>query len=141
MASKKSIKNIDNSDATMKVIIVVALILAFVGGYMVARAKYKPQLLELSKMVSDKDQAMQKMKTEANKVMMKDGAMWVVENGLVKTMDADIMLKNGDKVTTEGKVVKSDGTESTLQNGDAVSMEGSLMPNGGANVDTATTQF
>ncbi len=127
MASKKSVHQ--QNDMTMKIVILVALVLAFIGGYFAARAKYKPQLVELSKMVSDKDQTMQKMKTEANRVLMKDGKMWIVENGMVNEMDSDIMMPNGTKVMTDGKVVTEDGTESMMKNGDAMDMQGKMLGN------------
>lgn len=123
---------------TMKVVIVIALIVAFVAGYFISRAKYKPQVAELTKMVADKDQAMLKMKSDTNKIIMKDGKMWMMENGMVRPLDSDIMLQNGDKVTTGGKVIKTDGAESMMKNGDAVSMEGTMMTNGGSEVNTNT---
>lgn len=133
MASKKTETQ---SDMTMKVIVIAAILFAFAAGYFAARAKYKPQLVELSKMVSDKDQAMQKMKADANKIVMKDGKMWIIENGMVREMDSDIMLPNGSKVTATGSVTTEDGKESMMQNGDAMDMEGKLMPNGGAEIET-----
>ncbi len=136
MASKNSGKN----DMQMKAFVIVALIAAFIGGYLVARAKYKPQLAELSKMVMDKDGAMKKMKADANRIIMKDGKMWVVEDGIVRQMDSDMMMPNGSKVMQDGKVVESDGDEMMMNNGDAMDMEGVMMPNGGAEVNTGDPQ-
>lgn len=135
MASKKS--SVTQSDMTVKAFVAAALILAFVGGFFIARAKYKPQIEILTRMVNEKDEAMQKIKSNANKVMMKDGMVWLVEDGLVSEMNNEVVLRNGDKVMADGKVVKSDGTESTLQNGDAIDMEGNMMPNGGDETDTS----
>lgn len=129
MASKKS-SSTTNNDMTMKIVIITALAMAFIVGYFVARAKYKPQILELTKMVADKDQTMQKMRANANKVMMKDSAMWIVENGIVKQMDNDVLMSNGDKVTIEGKVIKADKSEVMMRNGEAVDMEGKMMSDG-----------
>lgn len=125
MASKKSTKA--DSDMKMKIIIAVALCVAFIGGYLIARAKYKPQIVELAKMVTDKDSALESMKSNANKVMMKEDKMWVVENGSVKAMDTDIMMTNGDKVTTTGEVTKSDGSKEMMRNGDAMDMNGKML--------------
>lgn len=100
-----------DNDMTIKIFVVVALVIAFVGGYLIARAKYKPQLQELSKMVLDKDAALQQMKSYNNKIMMKEDKMWVVENGQVKEMDSDIMMPSGDKVMMGGKVMRADGTD------------------------------
>ena len=134
MASKKIGTQ---SDMTMKVVIIIALLVAFIAGYFAARAKYKPQLVELSKMVSDKDQSMQKMKANANKIVMKDGKMWVIENGMVKEMDSDIMMPNGSKVSIDGKITGEDGKESMMNNGEAMDMTGKMMPNGGVDTDTS----
>lgn len=133
MASKKTE---GQSDMTMKVVIIVALLIAFVAGYFAARAKYKPQLVELSKMVSDKDQSMQKMKANANKIVMKDGKMWIVEDGMVREMDSDIILPNGNKITTDGKLTSEDGTETMMNNGEAMDMDGKMLPTGEAEVET-----
>jgi hypothetical protein len=118
---------------TMKIVVFVALLIAFIGGYLIARAKYKPQIIELSKMVTEKDTALTQLKSSTNKLMMKDNMMWVVENGEARQMDSDIMMSNGTKVMMDGKVLNSDGSESTLSNGDAIDMDGKMMP---ANTDS-----
>lgn len=128
MASKKSTRT--DNDMTMKIFVVVALVIAFVGGYLIARAKYKPQLQELSKMVLDKDAALQQMKSNANKIMMKEDKMWVVENGEVKQMDSDVIMPSGDKVMMNGKVMRADGTDTMMKNGDAINMDGKMMSGG-----------
>lgn len=113
-----------------RLIIIVGLLLAFVAGFVVARAKYKPQILELNTMVIEKDQAITRMKADANKVMMKDDAMWVVENGIVKEMNEAVEFTNGDRVMSSGKVIKKDGTESVMMNGDAIDMDGNELEGG-----------
>lgn len=127
MASKKNTAS--NSDMTMKVVIVIALAVAFVVGYFVARTKYKPQIKELTKMVADKDSSMQKMKADANKVFMKDDIIWIVEDGLISEMVSDKMLSNGDKATLEGKIIKSDKSEVMMSNGDEVGIDGVMRKN------------
>jgi hypothetical protein len=117
-----------NSDMSMKVILVVALALAFIGGYLVARARYKPQILELNKMVLEKDTSLSKIKANANKVMMKDDAMWVVEEGIVSQMEEEVTLSNGATVGVDGKVTNADGTEMMLKNGESISMDGEMIP-------------
>lgn len=126
MAARKN-SGSSRNDMNMKVMLVVALVIAFVAGYFVARAKYKPQLVELSKMILDKDQAMEKIKTNANKVMMKDDKVWIVENGMARMMDSDTMMTNGDKVLQDGTIIKADGTETMMKNGDAVDMNGRII--------------
>lgn len=125
--AKKSSNDSMSKDSQMKIVVLIALVAAVAVGYMIARAKYKPQIRELSNMVSEKDKTVQKLKTNSNKLIMKDGAMWVMENGDVKEMTAEIVLSNGDKATMDGKVVKSDGTNSQLQNGDSVTMDGEIV--------------
>lgn len=131
MPSKKSTKQAENSDLKMKVIVLVALIAAFIGGYLVARAKYKPQIIELSNMVTDKDAALQQMKSISNRIMMRDDKVWVVENGTERAMDSDIVMQNGAKVMMDGKVSQSDGSEVIMKNGDAINMSGTMMSTSG----------
>lgn len=127
MASKKRTPA-EQKDMTMKVVLIVSLLIAFVAGYFVARAKYKPQIIELSKMVADKDGALQKFKSNANKVMMNEDKMWIVENGELRQMDSDLMMTNGEKVTSEGEIIKADGSSVMMQNGDAMDMNGKMLP-------------
>jgi len=124
MASKKSTNT--NSDTTMKVLIVVALLAAFIGGYLVSRAKYKPQIIELSNMVKDKDVAMQQLRSQANKIMMQNGAMMIIENGVPSTMVEDFTLTNGDVIMLDGKVEKKDGTTAQMMDGDSIDMDGMM---------------
>lgn len=125
MASKKKVST--NNDMSMKVVLVVALALAFIGGYLVSRARYKPQILELNKMVMDKDQTMNRMKANANKVMMKDGTIWVVKDGILSPLEEEIEMTNGDKVMPDGKLIKADGSESMMQNGESMDMDGNMI--------------
>ncbi len=119
-----------NTDNRGKIIIIVGLLLAFVTGFVVARTKYKPQILELNKMITEKDQALSRLKADSNKVMMKDDTVWVVENGIVREMDESVVFTNGDKVMPDGKVMKKDGTESMMMNGDAIDMDGNEIDGG-----------
>lgn len=121
MASKKST---ENNDMTMKVVLVAALVIAFVGGYLVARAKYKPQIIELNKMVADRDVTIEKMKSDANRVVMKDNSMWVIQEGVMEALESEMTFTNGDKIDATGKVTQKDGKEVLLQNGDSVNMDG-----------------
>lgn len=130
MAKKSTKSTMGNNDMTMKLFVAVALVIAFVAGYIVSRAKYKPQIEQLSKMVIDKDAALQQIKSNSNKIMMKDDKMWVVENGEMKQMDSDIMMPSGDKVMMDGKVLRADGTDVMMKNGDAIDMGGKMMTGG-----------
>lgn len=119
-----------NTDNHARLIIIVGLLIAFIAGFLVARAKYKPQLLELNKMIIEKDQAMTRLKADSNKVMMKDDAMWIVKNGIVEEMSETVEFTNGDKVMSDGKVIKADGSESSMMNGDAFDMDGKELEGG-----------
>ncbi len=127
MASKKS--TTQDRDKSMKIMLIVALVIAFVGGYLVARAKYKPQILELNKMVADKDKTMEKMKADANRVVMKDGAVWIIQNGVMSALDHEMSFTNGDKINSEGKITQKDEKEVLLQDGDSVDMDGNVAHN------------
>jgi hypothetical protein len=127
MASKKS--TVQDKDKSMKIMLVIALVIAFAGGYLVARAKYKPQILELNKMVADKDMTMEKMKSDANRVVMKDGAIWVIQNGVMSALDHEMSFTNGDKINSKGKITQKDRKEVLLQDGDSVDMDGNVSHN------------
>jgi hypothetical protein len=124
MAKKN--KSSVNSDMQMKAVVLCALIIAFCIGFFVARLRYKPQLIQLTKMVQDKDAALQQIQSENNHVSMKNGKMWVVENGNAKEMTSDTSLLNGDSVGVDGKVTRADGSEVTLQNGESIDMSGNI---------------
>lgn len=124
MASKKKVAVNDNS---MKVILVVALALAFIGGYLVSRARYKPQILELNKMIMEKDGTINTMRANANRVMRRDDEMWIVKDGMVSRMEEEVVMSNGDKAMPDGMIVKSDGSEVRLQNGQSMGMDGQMM--------------
>ena len=132
MPSKKNSASKGNNDMTVKIVIIVAFVVAFFGGYLIARAKYKPQLVQLSQMVLDKDAALQKVVAKYNNITMKDGKMWIVENGVLKQMDNAVVLQNGDKISTDGKVTKTDGSSMMMKNGESIDMQGNLMQDNSA---------
>ncbi len=138
MASKKTV---ENNDMTMKIVLVVALVITFVGGYLVARAKYKPQILELNKMIADKDMTMEKMKSDANRVVMKDNAIWVIQNGVMSVLENEMTFTNGDKVNFEGKITQKDGKEILLQNGDSINMDGVVTYDADSKMETEEEGF
>lgn len=107
-----------------KIIILVALLVAFAGGYLVARAKYKPQILTLSNMVDSKSVEMERIKDNANKVVMNDMKMWVVKDGIVTEMTEVVTLSNGYKVGPDGMVTITDGTTMQLEENEALDMDG-----------------
>lgn len=112
---------------TTKALVLIGFLVVFAAGYLVARAKYKPQLVELSSMIIEKEQAMKEVEANANKLMMKDETMWVVEEGMAREMDADMMLSSGTKIMQNGRVIRPNGEEVVLKNGEAVDMKGNMM--------------
>lgn len=113
-----------DSGMKTKIIILVALLVAFAGGYLVARAKYKPQILTLSNMVDSKSVEMERIKDNANKVVMNDMKMWVVKDGIVTEMTEVVTLSNGYKVGPDGMVTITDGTTMQLEENEALDMDG-----------------
>ncbi len=59
----------------------------------------------------------------SDRVMMKDGEMQVVKNGVVLKMTEDITLPSGMVVTKEGTVKKKDGTQVKLKDGQYIEMD------------------
>lgn len=57
-------------------------------------------------------------------IKMKNGKVWVWENGQSTVLTSDRTLSNGTKVSANGTVTNSDGTVWTLVEGDKVNMEG-----------------
>lgn len=110
-----------------KILVVVLIFLAFAAGYFVARAKYKPQIVELSNMAQEKAKEASEVMMDSNKVMMKDGQVWLVEDGTASLLESDLMFSNGDKVMTDGMVEKADGTEIMMEEGDMMDMSGRVV--------------
>ncbi len=122
MASKDS----ENEGMSSKVIVLILLVVAFAGGYLIARAKYKPQIVELSNMAQEKAKEAHEVTVSASKVMMKDGQIWLVEKGVANVLDANIMFSNGDKVMMDGMILRADGTETMMEEGQSMDMNGKL---------------
>ena len=59
-------------------------------------------------------------------VMMKDGKMWVTQDGKTTAMDKEVTMKNGTKVMTDGTYVTKDGKKMKLANGVSIDKEGNL---------------
>lgn len=123
MASRSAQNNKMNS----KIMMAVVVLAIFVAGYFVARSRYKPQIRELNKMVQEKAQEVDKVKLSSNKVMMKDGKIWLVEKGVATELDANLMFSNGDKVMLDGVIVRADGTEEMMEEGQTIDMNGKIV--------------
>lgn len=124
MASKKASSN---KDSSMKVILVVALALAFIAGYLVSRARYKPQILDLNKMVMERDESIKMMKASVNRIMKHDDTLWMIEDGILREVEEEVTLSDGSVVGLDGTVTRKDGSQVMLQNGDSIGMEGTML--------------
>lgn len=122
MASKSS-ENGMNS----KLVILILLVISYAAGFYTARLRYKPVINETRNMVYDKAKEADAVKMSANKVMMKDGMVWLVEKGVATELDANIMFSNGDKVMIDGSIVRADGKTEMMKEGQEMDMNGKLM--------------
>jgi hypothetical protein len=61
-------------------------------------------------------------------VMMQDGKVVIMRNGISKTVMNYTPLSNGTKVMSDGTVVKKDGTKTMLNEGEHINMAGEIMP-------------
>lgn len=73
-------------------------------------------------------------KLNADGVLMQNGKMMQVKNGLLKSLDYDLTLTNGTKVKSDGTCVKKDGTKMTMKEGQHMDMSGKVT-NMGTNKD------
>lgn len=65
--------------------------------------------------------------TKKDHIMMKDGKVWVQQDGKVSELEKDLTLENGTVVKTDGTVTAKDGESMTLKNGDAINMKGKVL--------------
>ena len=73
-------------------------------------------------------------------VMMKDGKMWVTQEGKTTAMDKEMTLKNGTKVMPDGSYVTKDGKKMKLANGESIDKEGKVEHAKAAESKTTGTQ-
>lgn len=120
-------KGTKNAAMNPKMIVAILLLVAFSAGFIVARIKYKPQIVELSNMAQEKAKEATEVKMSANKVMMKNGKLWLVKDGTADILDADVIFSNGNRVKMDGTIVKDDGTETEMEEGQSIDMNGDMM--------------
>lgn len=116
---------------TIVAIALVALILGFIGGFTVARQRYKPLLQANSDAIIQKDAEINKLNAQAMEVekaktadtsttyMIKEGKMMVEKEGLTDAVSKDVTLADGTKVMVNGTVMKKDGTKIKLSEGES----------------------
>ncbi len=117
----------------MRVILAVVLLVGLLGGYVIARQKYRPMMLAKDKMILDRDSEIKRLNQQCQVlglkgVMMKDDKMYTVwTTGENKLMTQDMMAPdNVTKLMMDGKIVKSDGTVVTLTNGEIYTFDGKV---------------
>ncbi|MFO7655807.1 MAG: DUF6799 domain-containing protein [Bacteroidales bacterium] len=62
----------------------------------------------------------------ADGVMMLDGKVLKVENGLITTLDHEMTMSNGTTVTSDGNYTIKNGTKTMLQEGQHMDMAGNM---------------
>jgi hypothetical protein len=67
--------------------------------------------------------------TKTDGLMMQEGKMMQMKDGLSKPIEKDITLKNGTVVMQDGTVKTKDGKAIILKNGDWIMMDGTVKRN------------
>lgn len=106
--------------------IILCLAIGAVAGFLLARARYKPQLNTTHDMVLEKVQEVNALKNKMNGFTMVNGKVLKMTDGAVTEMTEDTTLSDDTKVTVDGKIVKPDGTTTMMKNGESVGMDGTM---------------
>lgn len=117
-------KTTEVKNNTLMWAVVIALAIGFLGGYFIARTKYKAQISIISSMVAEKAAEVDTLKASNNRIIMVNGEMMVEKDGDITKMDKDLELSNGTKVSIDGTVEKKDGTNTMMRDGDSMMMNG-----------------
>lgn len=122
---KKTASAKTNSTAVWTIILCLAI--GGVAGFLLARARYKPQLQITHDMVLEKVQEIDSLKSRMNRLMMVNGRMMRMKDGDVTELNEDTTLNNDTKVTIDGKIIKPDGTTTMMNDGDSMGMDGMML--------------
>ena len=68
------------------------------------------------------------MKSGEKHVMMENGKVIIMRNGITKTVQNYTPLRGGTRVMSDGTIMKKDGTKTMLQEGECLNMAGDLVP-------------
>src|SRR3989338_8696039 len=110
------------------VLIVAALAVGLLLGFLFARDKYKSQLMATNDLVIGRDAEMKQMDSKLNKLLMWNGAVVIVKDGSLEAMtDASMLLRDGTKIMRNGSYLTKTGEEGKLQNGYSFDMDGKMM--------------
>ncbi len=122
---KKTASTKTNSSVIWTVILCLAI--GGVAGFLLARARYKPQLNTTHDMVLEKVQEINALNKRMNRVMMVNGTMMKMTDGNVTVLDEDATLTDDTRITKTGEIIKSDGTKTMMKNGQSVGMDGMMI--------------
>lgn len=115
------------STISTRVMIIIVLAIAFTGGYLVARERYKPQIKELSSMVIDRDDKITYLNNLRNRLYVKDGELMQNKDGQVITITETVILTDGSKVNPKGEIVRANGEKENLKGGEILFMDGTVV--------------
>ncbi len=110
-----------------KVMVIVFIGVAFVAGYLFARAKYKPQIVELGSMVMDRDDTINTLNGLRNRYMLTDDGVVYLQDGEATPVEDVVTLTDGSKIDANGTVLRSDGDEEKLGIGDSILLDGTIV--------------
>lgn len=123
----------NHSEHALKIslIIIGMLVVGFVGGYVLAKARYVGKIHDISVMFSNKDAQMNMMlKGQPDKIMMQNGRVMMTKNGSVNEIEDPVTLKDGTKVMPDGSYQRPGEDVMMMQNGDVFDMNGQMMQYG-----------
>lgn len=113
-------------------IILGALVIGLIGGYLVAKAKYTHYIGLISVMFSEKDSELNRIKDKLrnmNGVMKVGEKMVVMEDGTVSVMEETMTLSDGTTVEPNGYYQRVGEERKMLQDGQALDMDGRMVEN------------
>lgn len=118
-----------NTKATMsaKLMIIIVIGVAFAGGYLVARERYKPQINELSAMVIDRDDKITELNNLRNRLYMVDGELVQNKDGEITVIEDIFLLTDGSRVGNNGVVTRPTGEEEELMEGEMLFTDGTII--------------
>ena|ERR1044071_190685 len=73
-----------------------------------------------------KDAAIQVEQTQPDGITLKQGKVYMTENGITKVITEEIWTKRGMQVTPTGAIVFANGEKAKLREGDFVTMDGAV---------------
>jgi len=118
----------NNSDSmSIKIAVIVGIGIAFLAGYLVSRARYKPQIADLSTMVIERDDKIATLNNLRNRIVFRNNELSQIKDGEKIVFEDAVLLTDGTKVTVKGEVLRTDGEKEKLNEGDTIFMDGTLM--------------